>query len=88
MIIHGFLTMNVSINKKIVALLIALLIVSSYGVLNAAAATTRGAITISFDDGLQTQYDYAFPLLQARGMPATYYVNTANINTASLHEYI
>ncbi len=46
-------------------------------------SATRGAISIQFDDGLQTQYDYAFPLLQARGIKATFYVNTATINTPS-----
>jgi len=47
------------------------------------ASVTRGAISIQFDDGLQTQYTNAFPLLQARGIKATFYVNTATINTAS-----
>ncbi len=39
-------------------------------------SATRGAISVQFDDGFQTQYDYAFPLLQARGIKATFYVNT------------
>ena len=46
-------------------------------------SATRGAISVQFDDGLRTQYDYAFPLLQARGIKATFYVNTAAINTPS-----
>jgi peptidoglycan/xylan/chitin deacetylase (PgdA/CDA1 family)/PKD repeat protein len=36
----------------------------------------NGAISIAFDDGIQTQYDYAYPLLKARGMVGTFYVVT------------
>jgi hypothetical protein len=38
MIIQRFVAVNASINKKIVAILIALIAVSSYGVLNAAGS--------------------------------------------------
>jgi len=36
----------------------------------------NGAISIAFDDSIQNQYDYAYPLLKARGMVGTFYVIT------------
>jgi peptidoglycan/xylan/chitin deacetylase (PgdA/CDA1 family) len=47
-----------------------------------AVSATRGAVSITFDDGFQTQYDYALPLLQARGIPATFYVITGSIGAS------
>ncbi|MHB0877006.1 MAG: polysaccharide deacetylase family protein [Anaerolineae bacterium] len=35
----------------------------------------RGAISLSFDDGLESQLEYAVPLLEGHGMRATFYVN-------------
>jgi len=46
----------------------------------AAPAETHGAISIAFDDNMEDQYDYAFPLMQARGIKATFYVVTDHIN--------
>jgi len=34
----------------------------------------NGMVSIAFDDSLQSQYDYALPLLKAKGMHATFYV--------------
>ena len=52
------------------------------GTISVAAQTqTRGAITVAFDDGRQNVYDYAFPLLQQRGIKATFYVTTDWINS-------
>ncbi len=39
----------------------------------------KGAVSIVFDDGYQSQYDYAWPLLKAKGMTATFYVITDDI---------
>ena len=36
---------------------------------------------ISFDDGLASDYQSAFPLLAEHGVPATFFVNTANIGS-------
>ena len=44
-----------------------------------ASATT--VVTIQFDDGTADAYG-ALPILQARGMKATFYVNTAQLGTA------
>jgi hypothetical protein len=49
------------INKTVIALVL-LLLLSMFGVFSVAAAT-RGAVSINFDDGWQSQYTYAFPLL-------------------------
>ena len=40
---------------------------------------SHGIISLTFDDGWQNQYDIALPLLQARGMKATFYVTTDQI---------
>ena len=37
----------------------------------------RGAISLTFDDGLESQLDQAVPLLEGYGMRATFYVNPA-----------
>jgi peptidoglycan/xylan/chitin deacetylase (PgdA/CDA1 family) len=43
------------------------------------AASLHGLISITFDDGNQNQFDYAYPMLQARGMVGTFYVITDRI---------
>ena len=48
-----------------------------------ASAPTHGYISIAFDDSTQTQYDYAYPLLHAMGINATFYVITSDINSSS-----
>jgi peptidoglycan/xylan/chitin deacetylase (PgdA/CDA1 family) len=47
----------------------------------AKAATTPTVVTIGFDDGTAEQLD-ALPILQAHGMTATFFVNTAAIGDA------
>jgi peptidoglycan/xylan/chitin deacetylase (PgdA/CDA1 family) len=37
------------------------------------------ALLVTFDDGLREQVDYAFPLLEALGIPALFFVNTGPI---------
>jgi peptidoglycan/xylan/chitin deacetylase (PgdA/CDA1 family) len=34
----------------------------------------RGVISIAFDDGYQDQFDYAYPILQTKGVHATFYL--------------
>jgi uncharacterized repeat protein (TIGR02543 family) len=51
------------------------------------AADPHGAISITFDDGRQTVFDYAYPLLEERGMVATYYVNPDNVGIPNLMTY-
>jgi peptidoglycan/xylan/chitin deacetylase (PgdA/CDA1 family) len=69
--------------QVVIALVLVAAVVSasSTGTTSFAALTeTHGAISIAFDDNAQDQYDYAFPLLQAKGMVATFYVVTDDIN--------
>jgi peptidoglycan/xylan/chitin deacetylase (PgdA/CDA1 family) len=49
----------------------------------AAPTDPHGAISIAFDDCRQSQYDYAFPLMQARGIIGTFYVITDFISDFS-----
>jgi peptidoglycan/xylan/chitin deacetylase (PgdA/CDA1 family) len=73
-----------SLSKMFIVALISLLLLTLFSALSGVAlAATRGAITISFDDGLQTQYTYALPLLQARGMPGVFYIITSKVGTPS-----
>ena len=44
------------------------------------ADPTHGVITIAFDDGMQDEYDYAFPLMQERGIAGTFYIVTDHIS--------
>lgn len=46
-----------------------------------------GYISINFDDGFKTQIDYTYPLLQAHGMKATFFVNTGRILDGSSAGY-
>lgn len=39
----------------------------------------NGAVSLAFDDGLATQYSYAWPLMQERGMVGTFYVVTRDL---------
>jgi peptidoglycan/xylan/chitin deacetylase (PgdA/CDA1 family) len=72
--------------SKLITIVLTLLMLLSLFVSLAtiqAVSATRGVVSITFDDGFQTQYDYAFPILQASGIKATFYVITARINTSS-----
>jgi peptidoglycan/xylan/chitin deacetylase (PgdA/CDA1 family) len=44
------------------------------------ACDKRGYVSFEFDDGNQDQFDYAFPILQAYGIKATFMVCTEYIN--------
>jgi peptidoglycan/xylan/chitin deacetylase (PgdA/CDA1 family) len=50
---------------------------------NAVYPRAHGAISVAFDDGKQSNYDYAFPLMQARGIVGTFYVVTDFISNFS-----
>ncbi len=44
-----------------------------------AAAATPTVVTLGFDDGTVDQFGHGFPILQAHGMHATFFVNTGPI---------
>lgn len=37
------------------------------------------AIALTFDDGFKAHFDYAYPVLKNRGIPATFFVNSGNL---------
>ncbi|MFV0469176.1 MAG: polysaccharide deacetylase family protein [Dysgonomonas sp.] len=39
----------------------------------------KSAIALTFDDGFKAHYDYAYPILQANDIPATFFVNSGNL---------
>lgn len=43
------------------------------------APLPKRALCITFDDGLQEQYEFAWPILQRLGIPAIFFSNTAGI---------
>ena len=43
----------------------------------------RGTVSITFDDGLKNQFDYAFPLMKARKIKGTFYITTDKIRDFS-----
>src|SRR5256885_10617728 len=49
-----------------------------------AAASTPVVVTLGFDDGTVDQFDNGFPILQAHGMHATFFVNTGPILAGDL----
>jgi peptidoglycan/xylan/chitin deacetylase (PgdA/CDA1 family) len=64
------------------ALLFALVVVL------ASASQARAAQTVvsmTFDDGIKTQYDLARPLLNSHGMKGTFYVNSGNLGANSYY---
>ena len=51
------------------------------------AADPHGLISITFDDGVQSQYDYAVPLLEQYGMHATFYVISGRVGAEQYMNY-
>jgi peptidoglycan/xylan/chitin deacetylase (PgdA/CDA1 family) len=45
------------------------------------AKPTRDQVVITFDDGYRDNYQFAFPILKKRGIPATFFVVTGAVNT-------
>ncbi|MEM9824834.1 MAG: polysaccharide deacetylase family protein, partial [Bacteroidota bacterium] len=44
----------------------------------------RPAFHLSFDDGLREVYDFAFPILKEKGIPATVFLNSAFVDNRDL----
>jgi len=42
-------------------------------------ALARNALVVTFDDGLREQYEHAWPILERKGIPVIFYVNTRPI---------
>lgn len=39
----------------------------------------KSAIALTFDDGFRAHYEYAYPLLKEKGIPATFFVNSGHL---------
>jgi peptidoglycan/xylan/chitin deacetylase (PgdA/CDA1 family) len=46
--------------------------------------STRKLVALTFDDGVRTTFDRAYPLLQKRAMPATFFIATSHLKTGRL----
>jgi peptidoglycan/xylan/chitin deacetylase (PgdA/CDA1 family) len=65
-------------------LVVAIVVIVGFRVDSAVKADVgRGVISIAFDDGRQSQYDYAFPLLKEYGMHGTFYIISSEISDFS-----
>ena len=72
------------LNDCSIKILVTMIIMVSFeGNHTVKADVGKGVVTIAFDDGNQNQYDYAFPLLNEYGMPATFYIITSDISDFS-----
>ena len=60
-----------------------LVILAGFTSFTAKAEVPHGVISISFDDNYQDQFDYAFPLMQTRGITGTFYVVTNQVSDFS-----
>ena len=54
---------------------------SSYTNAHSSPTTSRGVISITFDDGTRSQYTTAFPLMRDRNIVGTFYIPTGNFPT-------
>ena len=62
-------------------LLSALIIIGNFEYYTSAFEVKNGVISITFDDGWHSVYDYAFPILANHSMTATYYVISSKVGT-------
>jgi len=53
------------------------------GYIEISTRITNGMVSITFDDGLKNQFDYAFPLMKVRRIKGTFYVTTDKIRDFS-----
>src|SRR5262245_13719702 len=68
--------------RVLVPLLVAVLAAAWASLAAPAGAATQTIVTIGFDDTNLDQYTAARPILQAHGMHATFFVNSAFVGTA------
>jgi len=51
--------------------------------LRCAGPLPKGAVCLTFDDGFRDNFDFALPVLERLGLPATFFVVTGHVGTAS-----
>jgi peptidoglycan/xylan/chitin deacetylase (PgdA/CDA1 family) len=49
------------------------------------ARAAQTVVSLTFDDGIKTQYDVARPILNSHGMKGTFYVNSGNLGANSYY---
>ena len=52
------------------------------------AEMLHGVVSIAFDDNYLNQFDYAFPLMQSRGIVGTFYVLTDNVGKTGYMSFV
>jgi peptidoglycan/xylan/chitin deacetylase (PgdA/CDA1 family) len=73
----------VAIALFLLAMTVLAILTTSTSFMVKAEVPPHGVISIAFDDNYQNQYDYAFPLMQARAIVGTFYVVTNHISDFS-----
>ena len=94
------LTVPLSIEERImkktqillIAIMVEIVLVGTFSIVTPVKATPKsGIVTIAFDDGWNSQFDNAFPLMKEHNFPGTYYIITSFIgngdcmNMSDLH---
>jgi peptidoglycan/xylan/chitin deacetylase (PgdA/CDA1 family) len=70
--------------KRIVLFVFSIFIIGSLcNFIPLAHASTKGTISLTFDDGVQNQYTNAYPIMQAHGVTGTFYVITSYLSDFS-----
>jgi peptidoglycan/xylan/chitin deacetylase (PgdA/CDA1 family) len=75
--------MNRNVQKILTVLIVLSLSLLIFGAVRVKAQSERGVVTIAFDDGTQSQYDNAYPLMKARGIAGTFYVISNDVGASS-----
>jgi peptidoglycan/xylan/chitin deacetylase (PgdA/CDA1 family) len=64
--------------RRIVTLTLFALVISGLALVisGVSSASAQTIVSLTFDDGIETQYEVAGPLLAAHGMHGTFYINS------------
>jgi peptidoglycan/xylan/chitin deacetylase (PgdA/CDA1 family) len=79
----GFVKLKKAKSTIILILIVTMVTACLLTTLRVTSASSPGTISITFDDGMQDNYDYAYPLMQARGIVGTFYVITDSLSDFS-----
>jgi peptidoglycan/xylan/chitin deacetylase (PgdA/CDA1 family) len=72
---------------KLLVITVLVILIFAAGIFSTAnpskAASTSGVVSIVFDDGVISQFNNAFPLMQQHGFSGTYYIISDKVGTAN-----